>query len=147
MSTTTLGKTWSFSLRISSVNVTKGIFEFGDIYWRNPQWKTSFLMQCHGWPKEKIFGFRWSKKVKIRLETIKVLAKCFYQCSQIFSIFIYNESLPMKSHRFLKIYKRFEKKRKNNEQQSMRKEKLRKLSLTLFYNSLFYNPLKWSLIL
>ena len=35
-----------------------------------------------------------------------------FQCSQIFSIFIYNESLPIKSYQFLKIYKRFEKKKK-----------------------------------
>ena len=24
----------------------------------------------HGWPAKKIFGFRWSKKAEIRLETI-----------------------------------------------------------------------------
>ena len=84
-------------------------------------------MQCHGWPKKKILGFRLYKKAKIRLETIKILAKCFCQCSQLFSIFIYNESLPIISCQFLKIYKRFEKKRRNNDQQSMRKEKLRKV--------------------
>ena len=35
----------SFSLRISSVNVTKSVVScrFGHIYWRNPSWKTSFL--------------------------------------------------------------------------------------------------------
>ena len=34
----TLQKNWSFSLRISSVNVTKSAenFGFGHIYWRNP---------------------------------------------------------------------------------------------------------------
>ena len=33
-----LHKKWSFSLKISSVNVTKSavFFEFGQIYWRNP---------------------------------------------------------------------------------------------------------------
>ena len=57
-----------------------------------------------------------------------------FQCSQIFSIFIYNESLPIKSYQFLKIYKRFEKKKKRKKekilmQPSMRKEKLRKVEL------------------
>ena len=37
-----------FSLRISSVNVTKsaGNYRFDNIYWRNPLWKTSFFVQC-----------------------------------------------------------------------------------------------------
>ena len=40
-----LHKKWSFQLRISSVNITKsaGNCGFGHIYWRNSQWKTSFL--------------------------------------------------------------------------------------------------------
>ena len=39
---------WSFPLTISSVNVTKsaGNCGFGHIYWRIPQWKTSFLVHC-----------------------------------------------------------------------------------------------------
>ena len=39
-----LHKKQSFSLRISSVNVTKSAVScgFGHIYWRNPEWKTSF---------------------------------------------------------------------------------------------------------
>ena len=41
-----LHKKWSFPLRISSVNVTKSaVFcGFGHIYWRNPNWKTSFFL-------------------------------------------------------------------------------------------------------
>ena len=37
-----------FPLRISSVNVTKSKrnSEFGHIYLRNHQWKTSFFVQC-----------------------------------------------------------------------------------------------------
>ena len=37
-------KKWSFLLRISSVNVAKfiGNCGFGHIYWRNPEYKTSF---------------------------------------------------------------------------------------------------------
>ena len=40
-----LHKKWSFPLRISSVNVSKSTVScrFGHIYWRNPQWKTSFF--------------------------------------------------------------------------------------------------------
>ena len=43
----TLHKKWSFSLRTSSVNVTKseGNWGFGHIYWRKLLWKTSFLVQ------------------------------------------------------------------------------------------------------
>ena len=43
----TLHKKWSFPLRISSINVTKSAVScgFGYIYWRNPQWKTSVLVQ------------------------------------------------------------------------------------------------------
>ena len=52
----------------------------------------------------------------------------FYRLFQIFSIFRYNESLPMKSYHFFKICKRFDKEReKTLMQQSMRKEKLRKV--------------------
>ena len=40
-----LRKKWSFLLRISSVNVTKFFCEFGHIYWRNSNWKTSFFVQ------------------------------------------------------------------------------------------------------
>ena len=58
------------------------------------------------------------------------MAKYFYQHFQIFSIFIYNESLPMKSYQFFKIYKHFDKEKdKTLMQQSMRKEKLRNLGL------------------
>ena len=37
------------------------------------------------------------------------LAKYFYQYFQIFSMFIYNESLPMRSYQFFKISKCFDK--------------------------------------
>ena len=45
----TLHKKWIFPLRISSVNVTKstGNCGFGHIFWRYPEWKTSFFVQCH----------------------------------------------------------------------------------------------------
>ena len=35
-------KKWSFTLRISSVSCG-----FGHIYWRKPEWKTSFFVQCY----------------------------------------------------------------------------------------------------
>ena len=48
-----LYKKWSFPFRISSVNVTKSAVScgFGHIYWRNPEWKTSFLCSvlCLRW--------------------------------------------------------------------------------------------------
>ena len=42
----TLHKIWSFPLKISSVNVSKSAIYcgFDHIYWRNPQWKTSFFV-------------------------------------------------------------------------------------------------------
>ena len=41
----TLHKKWSFPLRIFPVNVARsaGNCGFGHVYWRNPEWKTSFL--------------------------------------------------------------------------------------------------------
>ena len=41
-------KKWSFPLWLSSVNVTKSEANCGfrHIYWRNPEWKTSFFVQC-----------------------------------------------------------------------------------------------------
>ena len=74
--------------------------------------------------------FRWSKNVKITLETISFLVKYFFQYFQIFSIFIYNESLPMKSCQFFKIYKRFYKEREIILiQQSMRKKTEKKWNI------------------
>ena len=46
------------------------------------------------------------------------MANYFYQHFQIFSIYIYNENLPMKSYQFFKICKRFDKER---EKQSLLK--------------------------
>ena len=81
----------------------------------------------HGWPTKKILGFGWSKKTKITLET-KVFGKTYLS---VFSNFLhFNESLPMKSYQFFKIYIRFYKKReKTLIQQSIKKEKLRKFGL------------------
>ena len=42
------------------------------------------------------------------------MAKYFYQYFQIFSFFMYNESLRMWYLLFLKIYKRFDKEREKN---------------------------------
>ena len=84
----------------------------------------------HGWPTKKILGFTWSKNSQNNVRNYKFLGKYFYQHFQIFSIFIYNESLPMKSYQFFKIYTSFDKEReKTLMRQSMRKEKLRKVGL------------------
>ena len=81
----------------------------------------------HGQPTKKTLGFRWSKKAKRTLET-KVFGETFLS---VFSNFLhFNESLPMKSYQFFKIYIRFYKKReKTLIQQSIKKEKLRKFGL------------------
>ena len=41
-------KKWSFPFKMSSVNVTKSAVScgFGNIYWRNPEWKTLFFLHC-----------------------------------------------------------------------------------------------------
>ena len=66
----------------------------------------------------------------------------FYQHFQIFSIFIYNESLPMKSYQIFKIYKRFDKESENTIiEQRIRKEKLRKVELC-FITVCFIKPIK-----
>ena len=40
---------WSLSLRVSSANINKPAVScgFGHIYWRNPQWKTSYFIQWY----------------------------------------------------------------------------------------------------
>ena len=70
------------------------------------------------------------------------MAKYFFQ---YFSIFIYNESLPMMSYLFFKIYKRFYKKiEKTVMQQSMQKGKLKKVALCFITGS-FIEPFKLTL--
>ena len=80
-----------------------------------------------GWPTKKCLGFKWSESAKTMLQT-KVFQETFLS---VFSNFLhFNESLPMKSYQFFKIYIRlYRKRRKTLMQQSMRKEKLRKFGL------------------
>ena len=79
---------------------------------------------------EEKFRFQMVYKRPNNVRNHKFLVKHFYHHCQIFSIFIYNESLPMKSYQFFKICKRFDKEReKTLMQQSMRKERLRKVGL------------------
>ena len=86
-------------------------------------------------------GFIWSKKTKITLETISFWRNISISIFQIFSDFIYTETLPMKSYQFLKIYKRFDEKREKTLIQQSTRKKTEK-SWTLFYNRLFYKTLK-----
>ena len=50
-------KKWNFSLRISSVNLTKsaGNCGFGHIYRRNPRWKNTFFVQRKVWKSLTVF--------------------------------------------------------------------------------------------
>ena len=73
------------------------------------------------------------QKGQNNVRNYKFLEKYFYQHFQICSIFKYNESLPMKSSQFFKIFKHFDKGReKTLMQQPMRKEELREVGLCLF---------------
>ena len=106
----------------------------------------SFYVGHHGCWMKKILGFRWSKKGQNNVGNYTFLAKYFYQYFQIFSIFIYNENLPMKSYKFFKACKRIDKKReKTLIEQSMRKEKLRKIGLC-FITGCFIKPFKGTLM-
>ena len=58
----------------------------------------------HGWLTKEILDKRWSKKANIMLK-VMFMAKYFYKCFQSFSIFIYNERLPVKSYQFFNTYK------------------------------------------
>ena len=94
-------------------------------------WKgVALYVSHHGWPTKKLLGFRWSKKAKTTLETISIrISIRNFQHFQLFSIFIYNEILPVK-YQFFKTCKCFDKEReKKLIQQSMRKEKLKKVGL------------------
>ena len=63
----------------------------------------------HDWSTKKILVFKWSIKAKIMLETIS-----FWRNISI-SIFKFSPfSYTMKSYKFFKIYKRFDKKRKKH---------------------------------
>ena len=62
-------------------------------------WKGVVLCVVHhGWPAKKIFGFRWSKKAEITLETISFWQNIFV------SIFRFSPFLSIKSYQFFKIY-------------------------------------------
>ena len=69
-----------------------GILKRGGALWL-PPWLTG----------EKDFRFQMVQKGQNNVRNYKFLAKYFSQHFQIFSIFIYNESLPMKSYQFFKI--------------------------------------------
>ena len=56
----------------------------------------------HYWKKKKMLGFRWSKKVKITLETISFWRNISFSIFNL-SIFIYNERFPMKSDQLAKL--------------------------------------------
>ena len=93
-----------------------------------------------------VLYFRWCYisdfKGQNNVRNYKFLAKCFCQCFQIFSVFINNESLPMKSYQFFRIYKSFDKEReKTLMQRSMRKEKLREVGIC-FITGCFLKPFK-----
>ena len=97
----------------------------------------------HGWPIKKILGFRWSKKAKITLNNkLNLLAKHFFQFFQIFSIFTYNESLPMKFYQFFKIYKRCYKKREKQSYSSQWERKNWEKLEIVWFNRLFYEALE-----
>ena len=69
----TLHKKWSFPLRILSVNVTKSAVscEFGNSYWRNPKWKTSFVVQWNFLIRESCSTAFYSQYSQITFFTLR----------------------------------------------------------------------------
>ena len=63
---------------------------------------------------EEILGFTWSKKAKITLETIGFWQIFLSAFSKFLQLYIYSESLPMKSYQFLRICKRLDKEREKS---------------------------------
>ena len=93
------------------------ILKRGDALFR-PPWLTN----------EDNFRFKMVWKVQNNVTDYQFYIKYFNQHFQIFSIFIYNERLPMKSYQFFKIYKRFDKERnKTLMQQSIEMKNWEKL--------------------
>ena len=77
---------------------------------------------------EENFWFQMFWKGQNNVRKYKFLVNYFYQHFEIFSIFIYNESLAMNSYQSFKICKRFDKEREKTLMQPlMRKEKVRKV--------------------
>ena len=82
--------------------------------------------------EEEIFRLQVVWKSQNNVRNYMFLAQYFYQHSQIFSIFIYHGSMPMKSYRFFKICKRFDKEREKTVNEKRKTDNI----LTLFYNRL-----------
>ena len=74
----------------------------------------AFYVGHHGWTTKKILGLRWFEKAKITLETISFWRNISISIFKFSQIFIYNESLPMKSYQFFKIYKHLVRKEKKD---------------------------------
>ena len=86
-----------FSIRISSVNVTKSARYrgFGHIYWRNLQWKFSFFVQSPPWTHGKNESYtRCSEDIHVFSFSFYVLSICVmcqksrvnWRCSAVFVI-------------------------------------------------------------
>ena len=85
--------------------------------------------------------FQMVSKTQNNVRNYKFFAKYFYKYFQIFSIFIYNERLLVKSYQFLKIYKRFDKERERAICSSQW-EKKNWEKLEFFITGSFIKPLK-----
>ena len=104
-------------------NITKTIKKLNEAITRGGSRdlkKRALYVGHHGWPMEKI------------------LSKYFFR---IFSIFLCNEILPLKSYQFFKICKRFYKKKRKSNHTAVNVKKKTEKSWTLFCKRLFYKAL------
>ena len=65
----------------------------------------------HSWSTKKILGFRSFERAKITIKFWRNISSCIFRFSPIF---IYNESLLMKSYKVFKIYEYLVRKKKKN---------------------------------
>ena len=118
----TLHKKWSFPSKISSANVTTSAVSYGfsHIYWRNPQWKTSFFVQCYqktsrSWKINLMPSSISQIRIEERFETSKVLSgifditRCRYNQFPIlvYQFWVHNFSEPNFICRHKKCYSKF----------------------------------------
>ena len=76
--------------------------------------KGALYVGHHGSSMKKILSLRWFEKAKITLETINFWRNISISIFKFSPIFICNESLPMKSYQFFKIYKQMVRKEKKH---------------------------------
>ena len=110
-------------------------------YWffiLHDNWKTLISMKNCIYKGRIQFRFQMVQKGQNNARTYTFQAKYFYQHFQVYSIFMCNECLSIKSYQFFKVWKRFNKEREKNTYAAVDQKRKTEKGWALFYNSLFY---------